>query len=97
MLLLTQLITKLLYLEKEGQGVVKQIQILLGYHEDDIMVKSLMIEEILNLFWHGLNNLSTFQLKYSFIPFSLAVWCLSLQPLSLEHCGKDFIGITYCH
>jgi hypothetical protein len=43
-----QLITKLLCLEEEGQGVVKQIQILPGYHEDHSLVKSLMIEEISN-------------------------------------------------
>lgn len=35
LLLLTQLITKFLCLEKEGQDIVKQIQILPGYHEDE--------------------------------------------------------------
>lgn len=43
-----QLITEILHLEEEGQTVVKQIQILTDYHGEDILVKSLMVEEILN-------------------------------------------------
>lgn len=56
LLLLTQVITKLLRLEKEGQDIVKQIQILPGYCEDEILVKSFMVEEILDLFQHWLDK-----------------------------------------
>lgn len=56
MLLLTKLITKFLCLEKEGQDIVKQTQILPGYREDEILVKSFMVEEILDLFQHWLDK-----------------------------------------
>lgn len=56
LLLLTQLITKFLCLKREGQNIAKQTQILLDYHEDDNLVKNLMIAEILKLFQHWLGK-----------------------------------------
>lgn len=56
LLLLTQLITKFLRPEREGQGIAKQTQVLPGYHGDDILGNILMIAEILKLFQHWLGK-----------------------------------------